>query len=687
MSAQYNIYLGGLIVAFLISIILSIYTYRNRSANIHKYVILALTSIAVWTLASIFELISPDITTKAFWGAICYVGVATIAPFLFMFTLSYANYDKYLKKENILLLMVIPSFIIVLALTNQVHGLIWPDYYLITNSAGTFIVYEHAMGVWINLIYSYSLLLASLSILYYLLINSPKIYKQQVTVILIAIMVPFIFNIFYLAGILWKYMDITPLAFTLTVVLTAISISKYQFLDILPIAHDKLFENMNDAYLVFDEHDRLLELNHIAEKMLNINQDMVGKEINEIFSDGEGFKSFYFRNNSKEELILENYLNRWVNIQKTIIRDYDGAKRGTLIAVEDIDPRKRSEMELKENQRMLQTLISNLRGIAYRCQNDSDWTMEFVSEGCLELTGYPAEDLIYNKKLSYASLIHPEDRQKVSDEIQQALANNEPFEIVYRIFNSDNQLRFVWERGRGVFSDDGEFLALEGFITDITTSKKAENALRKSLNEKDVLLQEIHHRVKNNMQIISSLLNLQSLYSQSKNMDEIFQESQDRVKAMSLVHEKLYRSKNLEKIDFKEYITSLVSNLSASYERQSIDFKLDLSNISLDINTAIPCGLIINELVTNSIKHAFPHKKQKAQICIKFFSQGNELKLIISDNGVGLPLDFDIDSAKSLGLQLVYSLIHQLDGDVTIKNDQGTEFEITFTELKYEDRI
>jgi two-component sensor histidine kinase len=188
------------------------------------------------------------------------------------------------------------------------------------------------------------------------------------------------------------------------------------------------------------------------------------------------------------------------------------------------------------------------------------------------------------------------------------------------------------------------------------------------------------------MQIISSLLNLQSMYSKSKNTEEIFQESQDRVKAMSLVHEKLYRSQNLEKIDFAEYITSLVSILSASYERRQIKFKLDLSDVYLDINTAIPCGLIINELVTNSIKHAFSDN-QKGTIYIKFSSEGDELKLIINDDGVGLPTDFDMEHAKSLGLLLVTSLIQQLDGDMKIHTNNGTEFEITFKELKYEKRI
>ncbi|HSO25384.1 MAG TPA: histidine kinase dimerization/phosphoacceptor domain -containing protein, partial [Methanobacteriaceae archaeon] len=495
-----------------------------------------------------------------------------------------------------------------------------------------------------------------------------------------------IFNIFYFLKLLPDPVDMTPLAFSITALLMAIGVFKYQLLDILPIAHNKLFENMENAYLVFDEKDRLLEINASAGTMLNITSNDLGKTIETILEDNDEFKSFYHENPGPgKELQLKNYGNRWVYAKKNVIYDYKKNISGYLFILNDIDDRKISEIEFEESQRRLRTLMSNLPGIAYRCQNDAYWTMEFVSDGCLELTGYSSDDLVNNKRISYASLIVSEDQKLVWNQIQRAIDNKEPFEIFYRINTSNLHEKHVWEKGRGIFSKEGEFIALEGFIVDVTARVTAEEDLKKSLKEKDVLLQEIHHRVKNNMQIISSLLNLQTAYSKSKNPQEILKETQDRVKSMALVHEKLYKSQNLEKINFGEYLQDLVFILSGSYDTSYININVMASSISLDINTAIPCGLIINELITNSIKHAF--LDSEGTIDVEFYKEKDNLKLIVSDDGIGMPESLDIENTNTLGLRLLLSLVNQIDGDLKIHENSGTSFEITFKELEYKKRI
>jgi PAS domain S-box-containing protein len=164
--------------------------------------------------------------------------------------------------------------------------------------------------------------------------------------------------------------------------------------------------------------------------------------------------------------------------------------------------------------------------------------MEFVSEGCMELTGYMPEDLIMNNKISYSDIIHQDDREQVWGCIQEALKENKAFKLVYRINTANSKVKYVWEQGIGIFSKKGDLIALEGFITDITDTKEAEGKIKKSLEEKNVLLQEIHHRVKNNMQIISSLLSLQSSHIDKEKTLNILNESQGRIKAMAMVHEK-----------------------------------------------------------------------------------------------------------------------------------------------------
>jgi PAS domain S-box-containing protein len=203
---------------------------------------------------------------------------------------------------------------------------------------------------------------------------------------------------------------------------------------------------------------------------------------------------------------------------------------------------------------------------------------------------------------------------------------------------------------------------------------------RISLKEKEVLLREIHHRVKNNLQIISSLLNLQSHSIKDKSYADMFKESQDRIRSMALIHEKLYQSKNLARIQFDEYTDTLVHELIRfqGVNTQKIEVKIDVGDISLDIDTAIPCGLIINELVSNALKHAFPDNRS-GEITIRVHSVDDKYELAVTDNGVGIPENIDIEDTSSLGLRLVTILAEdQLDGDFSLHRDEGTTVRITF---------
>jgi two-component sensor histidine kinase len=213
--------------------------------------------------------------------------------------------------------------------------------------------------------------------------------------------------------------------------------------------------------------------------------------------------------------------------------------------------------------------------------------------------------------------------------------------------------------------------------------KKAEEDLKASLKEKEILMKEIHHRAKNNLTIISSLLNLQSRHINDKEALGVFRESQNRARSMALIHEKLYRSDDLRKIDFGEYIRSLTIELFNSYRAsQGIELNMDIANINLDINTAVPLALIVNEIVTNSLKYAFPDKKT-GNVSVSFGKDNDELKLIVEDNGIGFPMDLDFRNTNSLGMQLVNSLTEQIKGNIKLERDEGTKFIIDFKEKFY----
>ena len=217
---------------------------------------------------------------------------------------------------------------------------------------------------------------------------------------------------------------------------------------------------------------------------------------------------------------------------------------------------------------------------------------------------------------------------------------------------------------------------------DITERKLAEAQIQASLREKEVLLQEIHHRVKNNLQVISSLLDLQSQQLEEQAMLEVFRESQNRVKSMALVHEKLYQSKNFARINFAEYTESLTNFLFKAYELNSgnVKLELDIDEVNFNIEMAIPCGLIINELVSNALKYAFPNNRSGI-IRMVIRSEGNNTyTMIVEDNGVGFPIECDLNKVKSLGLQLVNVLVKQLKGNLEIDQSRGSKFQIQFSE-------
>ena len=250
--------------------------------------------------------------------------------------------------------------------------------------------------------------------------------------------------------------------------------------------------------------------------------------------------------------------------------------------------------------------------------------------------------------------------------------------------NAEDALKTAYEEMESRVKDrTAELVILTGNLqNEIVEHKKDEERIKASLKEKEVLLKEIHHRVKNNMQIISSMLGLQSLSVRDPLYSDMLKDSQNRIRSMALIHEKLYQSENMANVDFSEYIDSLISNITRSYHlNTNITINKDVKNFSFSIDTAIPLGLIINELISNAIKHAFPNK-QNGEIILKIENSSNYNKkynLIVKDDGIGINPSFSLENSDSLGLKLVHALVDQLEGKIEIfSNNTGTTFIINF---------
>jgi len=232
-----------------------------------------------------------------------------------------------------------------------------------------------------------------------------------------------------------------------------------------------------------------------------------------------------------------------------------------------------------------------------------------------------------------------------------------------------------------VVDSSGNIIGAVSIVRDITEQIKNEDKIKNLLIEKELILKEVHHRVKNNMMLVSSLLGLQAQYTDDKKVKEMFNESRDRIKAMQIVYDKLFNSENIMSVDLDRFLTDIVISLLNTYEvnKDKIDLKLEIENIKTEAGKAIHFGIIINELVTNSIKYAFPENKNGI-IKINLFKDlySNMFILIIADNGAGIASEFDINNTKSFGMILVSNLVKQMNGTIELKKENGTVFNMAF---------
>jgi PAS domain S-box-containing protein len=286
------------------------------------------------------------------------------------------------------------------------------------------------------------------------------------------------------------------------------------------------------------------------------------------------------------------------------------------------------------------------------------------------------------EKLEGRSLfeIYPKEQAEAfwKDDID-VIKSGKPKRGIIEQMMTPNGTRILQTDKTPYLDESGNIKGIIGFSIDITERSHAEETQKRLLKEKETLLKEIHHRVKNNMQMISSLLRLQSRRIDNKYIKKVLDDSQNRIKSMALVHEILYKSENLTDIDINEYIRRIVNDLLHSYKISDKDIRIDfeVDKIYLGIDTAIPCGLIVNELVSNSLKYAF-YKRKEGRITIMLKDTDSNAELVVRDDGIGLPSDFDISNLPSLGLQLVDTFTRQLGGKLEIKSKEGTEFKIIF---------
>ncbi|MFA5669209.1 MAG: PAS domain S-box protein [Balneolaceae bacterium] len=366
----------------------------------------------------------------------------------------------------------------------------------------------------------------------------------------------------------------------------------------------------------------------------------------------------------------------WYN---AVMKNEKGEVVSIMSLVEDVTIQTKAEQAIKENEEMLSNLVSTLPGFVYRCKNDKHYTMLYMSDACKDITGYSASEFTGNSKLFFNDLYHPEDGAAVREKVDKAVKNKEHFELNYRIITKSGEIRWLWEKGYVVENINSGNEILGGFVQDITEDHLAQIELEKSSNEKTVLLAEIHHRVKNNLAIVSGLIQLQAYENKDENVKTLLLDSVGRIKSIALIHEHLYTSKDFTDIRFDYNIKKLVEGINDVMGlNNNVEVVYNLNAVTLDINQAVPCALLINEVITNTYKHAFTDGRQGV-LTINCSEEENKVFLVISDNGVGIPEEKIKDvQSNSLGMKLLDVVTHQLSGTLAIDGSNGTTITVQF---------
>jgi len=443
-------------------------------------------------------------------------------------------------------------------------------------------------------------------------------------------------------------------------------------------------EGLGIGYLVIDENAHICDVNRAYCELLGYSEE-------ELLDSG--FYQFCVNLSKSEQGTL---LTSWIQKEGTTAEMSHKTKGGDVREVElnvvpviqsaennyltiwarDITDQKKAKRRIRESEERWKQLVSeNPQPI----QITQDAVITFINNAGVELYGGRSQDDLIGR--SVYDFSDPERIEEIENR-KKRLENGNPVDEVFehKINCLDGEERYVQIYSIPTVYEDKP--TIQSVIYDVTDQKKKEHRIKASLDEKETLLKEIHHRVKNNLAIISGLLELQVLNTEDQSTIGILRDSQQRIKSMAMIHEKLYESEALADIGFDRHLRELVESIRQTYssDEYDVDISYDLDPASLEIEQAIPCSLIVNEMVVNCYKHAFAPDGQGT---IKLASKYEEPKLTITiqDDGLGLPEDFDIDNQNTLGMNLIQTLTGQLDGDVqftSLGKNQGTEFELRF---------
>ena len=450
-----------------------------------------------------------------------------------------------------------------------------------------------------------------------------------------------------------------------------------------------VLESAPDAILITDAKGRITLVNRQTEQLFGYSrEELIGEPIELLIPAPkrvahEKLREDYHRDPKTRAMGVGRTLfavskdGRQIPVEIGLSPGTVAGEISVTASIRDISDRLKAEEQL----RIFASVVESSNDFIGICK--PDMTPIYVNDAGRRMVGLDSVDEVMRTRVF--DYFMPEDLPLIEREAVPSLSKNHRWsgECRFRNFKTGEPIHTIWN----VFlvnDPEGKTLAWATISPNLNKLKQTEEKIRASLEEKEVLLREIHHRVKNNLNIVSSLLGLQAMGLEDGEIRDALIQSQNRVASMALIHEKLYQSKNIARLDFGNYVRDLVFAIYHSFGKdpESIRPEITIEKAGLDIDTAIPCSLIINELVSNSLKHGFPERKTgHVFISLKRVEENPEkCELAVSDDGVGFPADFKLEKARSLGLKLVHSLTKQIGGTVVeCARGKGSSFKIQFS--------
>jgi PAS domain S-box-containing protein len=475
------------------------------------------------------------------------------------------------------------------------------------------------------------------------------------------------------------HLKLTPIGVAIAIPLFIISLFRVRRADLVPVARSSVIELMKDPVMVLDVENRLIDANPATLALVGrgLNSTMgrfIKDELPELASQIEQLLSN--DEQSYEIKLKRNGELRTYDVLISALNDWRGQKTGRVLVLRDVTDRARAEEALRLSEESYRLHFANVSDVVF--SYNKNLVILSITPSIEQYLGFsPAECL--GKSILELGILAPEYLEEAAANILRVIGGERIEGAVYECIARDGT-RLMAEISASPIIVGNEVVEVVNVARDITARVRAEKALKASVEEKELLLKEVHHRVKNNMQIISSLLSLQSRAVESPMLRAQLDDSQNRIRTMALVHERLYRSEDLSSIELSSYLRDLMSNLLQTHLEQCepVSFSFGMEPLSVDIDTAIPCGLIVNELITNSLKHAFKGEKERHLSLEGCRDEGGIYQIAVRDNGVGISPQNMPPNIRTLGLKLITSLTKQLKGTFSLQSQDGTSAVLSF---------